>query len=185
MHTLLVPYMYLHIILRPIHYVLQVNQLERLPPPPSSKPHLLPDFKVVGIIGKVSHTHSHNTLKLHTCTVHVNTCTCTSTCTLYILLWYVYVDISDYLSPCAGDLGGESPHRSKVHLQSTLQVPSGHGSCWQGKVKGHHQQDPSKQTSILTTITSHTVPVCLTTCTKHTCQKYIVCPVLSCLMLAV
>ena len=63
-HTL-VPY--LHIILRPIHYV-QVNQLEQLPPPPSSKPHLLPDFKVVGIIGKVSHTH-----KQIQCTVHVNT----------------------------------------------------------------------------------------------------------------
>lgn len=60
----------------------------------------------------------------------------------------MYVDISDCLSPCAGDLGGESPHRSKVHLQGTLQVPAGHGSCWQGKVKGHHQQDPSKQTNI-------------------------------------
>ncbi len=39
--------------------VLQINQLEQLPPPPSSKPHLLPDFKVVGIIGKVLHTHTH------------------------------------------------------------------------------------------------------------------------------
>lgn len=61
------------------------------------------------------------------------------------------VDVTDWLSPCnAGDLGGESSHGSKIHLQSSLQVPASHGSCWQGKVKGHHKQDSCKQTLIRT-----------------------------------
>ena len=108
-------------------------------------------------------------------------------CLIFIHL-HVCVIPSSLLPPPSSSIllpgysGGEHTHWTEVHLQGSLQIPASHGSCWQGRVKVHHQQN----TSTLMTYMYTYVHVCMVT--EHisiVCIHVRVCSILQYCLLAV